>query len=202
MQPDERVGLQPVPADAVPPVDEDHADVGMVDQRVGERHARSTCTHHQVVGVEGARHAPTVAPRWAPRPRGAAVGEHDCLTAGCAHMALSIDLTGRTALVTGSTQGIGLAIARASPRRGRGWSSTAGARSAWTPPSTGWAARRTGGGRRDHRRRSGDAGRAGADGRHTGQQPRHLRRAAGPLEISDDDWRAVLRGQRASARPG
>lgn len=34
---------------------------------------------------------------------------------------MKIDLSGKTALVTGSTAGIGHAIARASPARARAW---------------------------------------------------------------------------------
>ena len=57
MQADERVGVEPVPADAVPAVDQGHPDVGVVDQGVGERHAHGARTHHEVVGVDRARHA-------------------------------------------------------------------------------------------------------------------------------------------------
>ena len=56
MQPDERVGVEPVPADAVAAVDDRHARVGVVDQRVRERHAHGAGPHDEVVGFDGARH--------------------------------------------------------------------------------------------------------------------------------------------------
>ena len=61
MQADERVRLEPVPADAVATVDQRHAYVGVVDQGVGERHPHGAGSHHEVVGVDGARHGSTVA---------------------------------------------------------------------------------------------------------------------------------------------
>ena len=62
MQAHERVGLQPVTTDTVPPVDEGHLDVGAVDQRVREGHAHGPCAHDEVVGVDRARHTTTQAP--------------------------------------------------------------------------------------------------------------------------------------------
>ena len=60
MQADERVRLEPVPADAVATVDQRHADVGVVDQRVGERHPHGAGSHHEVVGFDRARHRSNV----------------------------------------------------------------------------------------------------------------------------------------------
>ena len=51
MQLDERVGVEPVAADAVPTVDDDHPRVGVVDQRVGERQAGGARADHEVVGL-------------------------------------------------------------------------------------------------------------------------------------------------------
>ncbi len=39
-------------AGTIAPVDHDHVDVGLVDQRVGERERGSTGTDHEVVGLE------------------------------------------------------------------------------------------------------------------------------------------------------
>ena len=61
MQPHERVRVEPVPARAVPPVDQRDPDVGMVDQRVGERHPGRARPDHHVVGLDHARHRLTVA---------------------------------------------------------------------------------------------------------------------------------------------
>ena len=61
MQADEGVRLEPVPADAMAPVDQGHAYVGMVGQGVGERHPDGTGPHHEVVGFDDARHGSTVA---------------------------------------------------------------------------------------------------------------------------------------------
>ena len=52
MQLDERIRVQPVPAGRVATVDERDVDVGMVDERVGERHAHRACTHDEVVRVQ------------------------------------------------------------------------------------------------------------------------------------------------------
>ena len=60
VQPDEGVGLQPVPADAVATVDQRDARVGVVDQRVGERHPDGAGADHEVVGLEGASHGSTL----------------------------------------------------------------------------------------------------------------------------------------------
>ena len=68
VQPHERVRLEPVAADAVATVDQRHAYVGVVDQRVGEGHAHRTGTDHEVVGVDGARHAVHGGTSSSPRP--------------------------------------------------------------------------------------------------------------------------------------
>ena len=52
MQPHERVGLEPVAADAVPAVDQRDAHVGVVDQRVRERHPGGPRADDQVVGLD------------------------------------------------------------------------------------------------------------------------------------------------------
>ncbi len=57
MQPDEGIGVQPVPTDPVAPIDQGHPHLGVVDQRVGERHAHGAGTHHEVVGLDHAGHA-------------------------------------------------------------------------------------------------------------------------------------------------
>jgi hypothetical protein len=59
VQPDERVGVEPVAADTVSAVDQRHPDVGVVDQRVGERHAHGAGTHDQVVGIDRPGHGHT-----------------------------------------------------------------------------------------------------------------------------------------------
>ena len=48
----ERIRVLPVPAGGVAAVDQGDMHVGVVDQRVGERHAHRACTHDQVIGVE------------------------------------------------------------------------------------------------------------------------------------------------------
>ena len=59
MQAHERVGLEPVAPDAVAAVDQGDAHVGVVDQRVGERHAHGPGPDHQVVGLDCACHLTT-----------------------------------------------------------------------------------------------------------------------------------------------
>jgi hypothetical protein len=49
VQPHERVGAEPVPADPVAPIDQRDPDVGVVDQGVRERHAHGAGSHHEVV---------------------------------------------------------------------------------------------------------------------------------------------------------
>ncbi|HLV03718.1 MAG TPA: hypothetical protein VKY79_03955, partial [Actinomycetaceae bacterium] len=49
MEPDEGVGLEPVPAVGVAAVDEGDVDVGVVDQGVGERHPHGTGADDDVV---------------------------------------------------------------------------------------------------------------------------------------------------------
>ena len=63
MQTDEGVGVQPVPTDAVTSVDHGHADVGVVDQRVCERHAHGTGADDEVVSLQAARHGAIQSPR-------------------------------------------------------------------------------------------------------------------------------------------
>ena len=65
VQPHERVGVEPVAADAVAAVDYCYSYVGVVDQRVGERHAHGAAPHDEVVGVQAAGHASTQARRHA-----------------------------------------------------------------------------------------------------------------------------------------
>ncbi|MGP5260709.1 hypothetical protein ACTXMW_12060 [Brachybacterium paraconglomeratum] len=54
---------------------------------------------------------------------------------------IDLDLTGRTAFVSGSTQGIGLAIAQRLALAGpvRGWRSTAAVHSGWRRRSMPWS---------------------------------------------------------------
>ena len=63
VQTDEGVGLQPMPADTVSTVDERHPHIGVVGHRVGESHSHSTGSHDEVVGLDAARHPPTMALR-------------------------------------------------------------------------------------------------------------------------------------------
>ncbi len=56
MQPDERIGVAPVPTGGLPAVDQGDAYVGMIDQRIGECHAGGPGSHDQVVGFHCARH--------------------------------------------------------------------------------------------------------------------------------------------------
>ncbi len=51
VQPDEGVGVQPVPAGTVPAVDERDGDVRVVHEGVDERHPRGSRADHQVVGL-------------------------------------------------------------------------------------------------------------------------------------------------------
>ena len=59
MKPDERICRQPMPSDGVPAVDERHARVGVVDERVGERHPGRARADHEVVDVDERRHLPS-----------------------------------------------------------------------------------------------------------------------------------------------
>ena len=52
MKSHERVGIVPVPARGVPPVDHDHVRVRLGDQRVGERHPSRSRTDDQVIRVD------------------------------------------------------------------------------------------------------------------------------------------------------
>ena len=60
VQADERIGVQPVTARAVPAVDDHHLYIGVVDQGVGERQARGTGADHQIVGVQRVPHGRTL----------------------------------------------------------------------------------------------------------------------------------------------
>ena len=118
---------------------------------------------------------------------------------------MRIDLSGRTALVTGSTQGIGRVIAeRLADAGATTWVNgrTAERVAAWSrrcAPRARPARRGRRRGRRDRRGRRGGAPRA-PGGRHPRQQPRHLRAAAG---AGDRRRRmaALLGGQRAVGHP-
>ena len=60
VQADEGVGVEPVPADAVPAIDQRHPHVGVVDQRVRERHAHGPGADDEVVHVEPLDHPVTI----------------------------------------------------------------------------------------------------------------------------------------------
>jgi hypothetical protein len=64
VQADEGVGVEPVSADAVTTVHQGNTHVGVVDQRICKRHTGGTGTNDQIVGFDGAPHAPTQARRW------------------------------------------------------------------------------------------------------------------------------------------
>lgn len=63
VQPDEGIGVAPVAADGGTPVDERHAEVAVVQHRVGERHAGGPRADHEVVGLRGPRHEVSVPQR-------------------------------------------------------------------------------------------------------------------------------------------
>ena len=104
VQPDEGVGLQPVAAHAVPPVDQRHAGIGVVDERIGEGHPHGSRAHHEVVDVQRARHGSTVAPLRACRPRRGRAGfarpvpaygagvTSDVLLVGCGDLGAAVGL--------------------------------------------------------------------------------------------------------------
>jgi len=48
----ERVGVQPVAARPVPPVDQNNLGIGVREQRVGESHSRRTRSDDEVVGLD------------------------------------------------------------------------------------------------------------------------------------------------------
>ena len=52
MQLDERIGVLPMASGAVPMIDERDVDIGMVDQRVGERHAHGAGADDQIVSAQ------------------------------------------------------------------------------------------------------------------------------------------------------
>jgi len=60
VQADERVGLEPVSADAVTTIDQRHAYVCVVDQSVSEGHPHGAGSHHEVVGIDSAGHELTM----------------------------------------------------------------------------------------------------------------------------------------------
>jgi hypothetical protein len=74
VQPDEGVGVQPVPTDTVPSVDHDDLDVRVVDQGVRERHPRGSCADDDVVGLQDRSHGLMLGPRYAPVNVGREVG--------------------------------------------------------------------------------------------------------------------------------
>lgn len=53
MQLHERVRVQPVAARGMAAVDEDDLDIGVIDQRVGERHTHRARTHDEEIGRNG-----------------------------------------------------------------------------------------------------------------------------------------------------
>ena len=61
MQSHERIGVEPVSAHAVAAVDHHDADVGVLDQRVGERHPRGPGAHDEVVDLDLTPHEETQA---------------------------------------------------------------------------------------------------------------------------------------------
>ena len=64
MKSNERIRVQPMPADAVPTVDQDHADVRMINQGVGEGHAHGTRADHHIVRLQHLeRHGPMLTAR-------------------------------------------------------------------------------------------------------------------------------------------
>ena len=58
MEPDERIGVVPVATRTVAPVHHHDVDVGIGDQRVGERHPRRAGPDHQVVRVNDVHEPP------------------------------------------------------------------------------------------------------------------------------------------------
>ena len=56
MQPDEGIRIQPMPAGGMPLIDQYDADIGVVDERVDERHTRCPRADNQVVRVKHPRH--------------------------------------------------------------------------------------------------------------------------------------------------
>ena len=64
MKSNKRVCVKPMPSGAVPTVDEDHADVRVVDEGIGERHPHRTRADHHVVGFKHLqRHRPMLTAR-------------------------------------------------------------------------------------------------------------------------------------------
>jgi hypothetical protein len=52
MEPDERIRVQPMPTCTVPTVDHDDADVGVVDQRIRERHPHRAGADDHIVSFQ------------------------------------------------------------------------------------------------------------------------------------------------------
>jgi hypothetical protein len=59
VQADKRIGVEPVSADTVTPVDHSHTHIGVVDQRIRERHTGGASSHHQIVSFHCDRHGST-----------------------------------------------------------------------------------------------------------------------------------------------
>ena len=54
METHERIDIEPVTARTMPPVNDNHVDVRLGDQRIDERHPSSTGAHNEVVGLDQA----------------------------------------------------------------------------------------------------------------------------------------------------
>jgi hypothetical protein len=52
VQPDERIGVEPVTSGAVAAIDHGHVDVGVVDEGIHESHACGTGADDQIVGLD------------------------------------------------------------------------------------------------------------------------------------------------------
>ena len=45
-----------MPACYMAAVNESDVDIGVINQRIGERHSHGTSTHHEIVGCDGSHH--------------------------------------------------------------------------------------------------------------------------------------------------